>query len=564
MEQKPWLKHYDEGVPHSLKPYPEKTLVDVMQETAKQKPEHIAMIFKGTELTYRELDQLTNAMAAAFAELGVKKGSRVAAFLPNSPQAIITQFAVWKAGGVAVPLNPLYTEREMEQILNAAGAETTVVLTPFYDKVKKMQSRTKLRNVIASNIKEFLPGHLRFLFTLLKEKKEGHRIQLQDGDYWFGDLLKKYEGAGTPATLPSPKDDALLLFTGGTTGTPKAALGTHHHLLMSGMQISSWFQKHLVPWRDSLLLTMPLFHVYGNAGVFATGIVGRNPLALIPNPRDLDDILATVKKVKPAFLPGVPTLFIALLNHPQVKAGKVDFSSMKACISGAAPLLLETKKRFEAVTGGRVVEGYALTESMMAAVITPMEGTYKEGAVGIPAPDVEIRIADADTGEGSLPPGEVGEILMRAPQLMKEYWKNPDETANTIKDGWLHTGDLGYLDEDGYLFIVDRKKDLIKPSGFQVWPREVEDVIAQHPAVAEVSVAGVMDEKKGEVVKAWIVLREGQQATAEDIQNFCRENLVGYKVPKQVEFREALPKTLVGKVLRRELVREHQEKHATS
>jgi long-chain acyl-CoA synthetase len=274
-------------------------------------------------------------------------------------------------------------------------------------------------------------------------------------------------------------------------------------------------------------------------------------------------MVATIRKVRPAFLPGVPTLFIALLNHPAVKSGKVDFKSMKLCISGAASLLTEVKNRFESLTGGRVVEGYALTESMMAAVVSPIQGTYKPGAVGMPVTDVEVRIADVETGQGSLLTGEVGEILIRAPQLMQGYLRRPDETADTIRDGWLYTGDIGYLDEDGYMFIVDRKKDVIKPSGFQVWPREVEEVIASHPAVGEVGVAGISDDYQGESVKAWIVLRPGQQATVDEIRAYCREKLAPYKVPRQIEFIDNLPKTMVGKVLRRALVEREKLKQKT-
>jgi long-chain acyl-CoA synthetase len=301
---------------------------------------------------------------------------------------------------------------------------------------------------------------------------------------------------------------------------------------------------------------MPLFHAYGNVAILSAALVGRHPLALIPNPRDLDDLVDTIQKVRPALLLGVPTLFIALLHNSKIRAGKVDIRSLKLCFSAAAPLMAETKNRFEAITGGRIVEGYALTESMVAAVVSPVHGEYKPGSVGMPLPDVEVRIVDADEGQQILPAMEVGEILMRAPQLMLEYWGRQDETADTIRDGWLFTGDLGYMDEDGYLFIVDRKKDLIKPSGFQVWPREVEEVIASHPAVAEVGVAGIPDSLRGEVVKAWVVLQEGQQATSADIRAYCRERLAAYKVPKNVEFRDELPKSLVGKILRRELAKE--------
>jgi len=283
-------------------------------------------------------------------------------------------------------------------------------------------------------------------------------------------------------------------------------------------------------------------------------LVGHNTFAVVPNPRDLDDLLATIQKVRPAFLPGVPTLFNALLNHPKVKSGQVNLTSIKLCISGASSLLAETKQRFESITGGHIIEAYALTESMLGATVSPALGVYKPGSIGIPLPDVEVRITDVDTGQGDLKPGEVGEILLRAPQLMRGYWNNPGETANMLRDGWLYTGDIGYQDEDGYVFIVDRKKDLIKPSGFQVWPRDVEEVIASHPAVAEVCVGGIPDVHTMEAVKAWVVLVPGEQISESDLRTYCREKLAAYKVPKFVEFRAVLPKTTVGKILRRELV----------
>jgi len=561
METRPWLEHYDEGVPHTLQPYPERTLLDVVSDTARQRPDHPALLFQGTRLSYGEVEQLSDAFAAALVAQGVKKGDRVALLLPNCPQIIIGQLGAWKAGTIVVPVNPLYTERELEHALVDCGVETALVLTSFYDKVKSLQPRTGLRRVIAANIKEYLPSLLRLLFTLLKEKKEGHRITLQPGDLWLADLLRRYATSPRPDVAVGPQDPALLMLSGGTTGLPKAAMGTHHATLMTGMQIHAWFGSLVVDWEDVILMNMPLFHIYGNLGVLGTAVVGHNPLVMVPNPRDMDDMVATIRKTRPAFLPGVPTLFIALLNHPDVQGGKVNLKSIRLCVSGAAPLMAETKSRFEALTGGRLVEGYALSESMMAAVISPVQGTYKPGAVGLPLPDVEIRIVDADTGQEALPQGEVGEILMRAPQQMLGYWQRPTETANMIRDGWLYTGDLGYLDEDGYLFIVDRKKDVIKPSGFQVWPREVEEVIASHPAVAEVGVAGVPDEYQGEAVKAWVVLREGQQITVDDLRAYCRENMAAYKVPRQVEFRDSLPKTMVGKVLRRALVQEAAAGH---
>lgn len=298
---------------------------------------------------------------------------------------------------------------------------------------------------------------------------------------------------------------------------------------------------------------MPMFHIYGNMAV-NTAIVARWSMVVVPNPRDLDDLIATIRKERPAVLHGVPTLFNSLLNHPDVIAGKVDFKSMKVCYSAAAPLMTETRQRFEQLTGGRLLEAYAMTETVLAAVVCPTQSPYKEGSTGVPLPDVELRIVDVDTGETDLAANEVGEVVIRAPQIMQGYWNRPEETAQMLRNGWIFTGDIGYLDEDGYLFLIDRKKDLIKPSGFQVWPREIEEIIATHPSVAEVCVGGIPDETQGEAVKAWVVLRPGKAATEQEIRDFCREKLTGYKVPRQVAFLESLPKTMVGKTLRRVLL----------
>jgi long-chain acyl-CoA synthetase len=554
MHTENWVKQYDTGVPASLAPYPERTMIDVLSESARQRPNHPALLFQGSSISYGELDRQSSIFASALIKLGIKPGDRVALLLPNCPQFILSMFGIWKAGGMIVPLNPLYTERELEHALCECSAETVIVLTPFYDKVKAIQPRTAVRNVIATNIKEFLPTGKQILFTLLKEKKDGHRIALQDEDFWFTQLLHKHKTASNLSHEVEPSDPAILLFSGGTTGIPKAALGTHHSLFIAGTQLRTWLKNVLEDWDDVIMLNMPLFHAYGLVGVMATGLAGHNTFALVPNPRDLNDLLATIQKVRPAFLPGVPTLFNALLAHPKVKMGKADLTSLKLCISGASSLLAETKQRFEKVTGGRIIEAYALTESMLGATVSPVLGVYKPGSIGIPLPDVQVRIVDLDTGEKKLARGEIGEILLRAPQVMQGYWKNPEETANILRDGWLYTGDIGYQDEEGYVFIVDRKKDLIKPSGFQVWPRDVEEVIATHPAVAEVCVGGVPDVNTVEAVKAWVVLYPGKQISEAELRDYCRERLAAYKVPKSVEFRENLPKSNVGKILRRELV----------
>jgi long-chain acyl-CoA synthetase len=559
MEAASWLRHYDEGVPASVGPYPERTLLDDLADAVAERPEAPAALFKGRAISHGELDRRSDAFAAALAGLGMAKGDRVALLLPNCPQFLICELGAWKAGAILVPLNPIYTEQELEGALTRTGAETIVVLTPFYRRVKAVQPRTALQRVIATNVKEYLPPLLRVLFTLAKERKDGHRVTLEEGDLWLGDLLERHQGGARPAGEVAPGDPAVILMSGGTTGTPKGVVGLHRHYTITGRQLGVWLQAGTSPWDDVIMAALPLFHSFANIGIQSVALRNHNAMALVPNPRDLDDLLATIKKTRPTAFSGVPTLFNALLHHPKVRAGKIDFSSIKVCFSGAAPLLAETKRRFEELTGGRIVEGYSLTEAMLACAVNPVEGPNKIGSVGMPLPDVEMRIVDPDSG-AQLPTGEVGEVLIRAPQLMAEYWDDPKETASSVRehDGgrWLHTGDLGYLDSDGYLFIVDRMKDLIKTHGYQVWPREIEEVLAAHPAVAEVGVAGVPDQAKGEVAKAWVVLADGQRASVEELRAFCRERLAPYKVPATVEFRSELPKSMVGKVLRRALTAE--------
>jgi len=555
-ESYPWFKSYDAGVPHSLEPYPQVTFLDVVEEAAKRRPDHRFLIFKDRTISYSELVRLYSVFAAALKANGVKKGDRIAILLPNCPQGFISSFAAWKAGAIPVPLNPMYTEHELQHSIKECGAEVAIVLTPFYAAVKKIQPQTNLRLVIATNIKEYLPPFLATMFTLLKEKKEGHRITLKAGDLWMAELMSKHAADAAPDNKPVSDDVALLLFSGGTTGVPKGVIITHRCLVAEAWQLKVWNDHVLTEWDDVVMMIMPLFHVYGFAGVMGTSIMGHNPLAVVPNPRDRDDVVKTINKVKPAYFPAVPTMFIALLEHRLVKAGKVDFKSMKLCVASAAPLLPETKRRFEELTGGKLIEGYGMTEVTAAITLGPVEGKWTPGSAGVPLPDVILRIVDVETGEKDMPLGTEGEIIARCPQVMLGYWNRPEATAEMVRDGWLYTGDIGYLNDDGCLFITSRKKELIKPGGFQVWPREVEEVISTYPKVAEVGVAGIPDAYQVEAVKAWVVLRAGETATAEEIQAHCREKLIAYKVPKHVEFRTELPKTLVGKILKRILVEE--------
>ncbi|MDB4869300.1 MAG: AMP-dependent synthetase and ligase [Gemmatimonadales bacterium] len=553
-----WLKRYDEGVPTTLQPYPEKTLLDYLSESARNWPDRPVLLFKGSSISYRQLEQESDSLAAALVAIGVKRGDRVALCLPNCPQFMIAEFAAWKSGAIVCPFNPTYSEREMGEALRATGAETLIVLNRFYEKVKGIQSTTSLKRIVATNIKEYLPPLLRIAYTFLKEKKEGDRISLRAGDYRFTDLLRGYRRARRPDVSVSPDDPSVILMSGGTTGTPKGVVGVHRGMVIAGLQLQAWLRPAMEEWTDTIMCPLPLFHVYTNTGLQSLALVNHNPIALIPNPREIRDVLKEIIDVRPAFICTVPTLLNGIMNHPMARAGKVDFTSIKLCFSGGSALMAETKKRFEELTGGVIVEGYSLTEAQMAVHANPVLGEKKIGSVGLPLPDVDVRIVDTEDGTTPVRQGEVGEVVLRAPQVMQGYWQKPDETRDMIRtnergERLLYTGDLGYQDEDGYLFLVDRKKDLIKTSGYQVWPREIEEVISSHPAVAEVGVVGLPDQMRGEIVKAWIVLRSGHRATGAELKAFCREKLAPYKVPAKYEFVTELPKTQIGKVLYRVL-----------
>lgn len=557
MDERPWLKMYDKGVPFHID-YPKITVFNMLENTAQKYPDTACTIFKGARITYKEMDQMTDRMAAALAALGVKKGDRVGIFMPNTPQFVVAYFGILKAGGVVVAINPLYSAKEIEYQVNDAGIEIMLVMSNFYNIIKGVQPKTKIRTIIVSNLKETLPPLLQFLFTLAKEKKGGFRVELQQGDLWMKDLLEKY----TPDQRPKPDitsdDVALFQYSGGTTGISKGAIAMHRNLVANAMQIRNWFVT-AEDGHEVTLMAIPLFHVYGMVAGMLFSIYSGSSMVMVPNPRDLKDVLENIQKFKATIFPGVPTMYNAINNNKEVLEGKYNLRSIKACISGSAPLMRETKEKFEALTGGKLFEGYGLSEAPTATHCNPMLGENRTGSIGLPLPDVNVRIISLDDGVTVLPPGEIGEVAISGPQVMKGYHNMPTESANALRDGWLYTGDIARMDEDGYFYIVDRKKELIKPGGYQVWPREVEEVVMKYPKVMDVGVAGVPDPYRGETVKAWVVLKPGEKATEEEIREFCKKEMAPFKVPTQVEFRDELPKTTVGKVLRRELVRQHKE-----
>jgi long-chain acyl-CoA synthetase len=553
-----WLRNYDEGVPRSLEPYPDLTLLDYLRQNAASWPGRPALFFKGATISYDNLEKWSDRFAAGLMGLGVQQGDRIAIALPNCPQFMIAEIGIWKCGAIACPINPTYSDRELEHAFVATGARMSIVLNRFYDRFKAVQPRTSVEKIIATGIKDFLPLKTRVAYTFLREKKDGERISLTSGDVSLRAVLRAGRSGAHRAASVKPDDPAVILQSGGTTGTPKGVVGSHRGMVIAGHQLRAWLRSAMHEWTDTIMVPLPLFHTYANTGVQSLALINHNPLSLTPNPREPREVLDEINDVKPAFICAVPTLLNALLSHSMTKSGKVNWRSIKLCFSGAAALMSDTKKQFEELTGGVIVEGYSLTEAQMAAIANPVAGVKKMGSVGMPLPDVEVRIVDADGGATVLKPGETGEIVIKAPQLMQGYWQRPEETQEMIRindagERLLYTGDLGYLDDDGYLFIVDRKKDLIKTSGYQVWPTEIEEVISSHPAVHEVGVAGIPDKMRGEKAKAWIVLNEGASLTEAEVKSWCRERLAPYKIPAKFEFVDDLPKTQVGKILRRAL-----------
>jgi len=562
MDAHPWLAHYDKGVPQTIN-YPSVPIFHFLEESARKYPDQPCTIFKGEAISFREMDTITDKLAAALAGLGVKKGDRVGIFIPNTPQFVMVYFGILKAGGVVVAIDSRYTAPEIVHQANNAGIEIMFVMSNFYKTMKTAQLETKIKTLIVTNIKETLPPAMKVLFTLLKEKKGGFRVELAPGDIWLQDLLARNKPEDRPKLNIGPDDTALFQYSGGTTGVSKAAVAMHRNLVANALQIVSWM-ANLETGKETVLMAIPLFHVYGMVAGMLFAISSGAGMVMVPNPRDMPDLLGNIKKFRPSVFPGIPMLYNAINNRPDVIAGKYDLGSIKACISGSAPLMRETKERFEALSGGKVSEGYGLSEAPTATHCNPLMGINKTGSIGIPFPDVDAKIISLDDGETEMKIGEIGELVINGPQVMKGYHNMPIETANTLrklKDGkvWLFTGDIARMDEEGYFYIVDRKKELIKPGGEQVWPREVEEVIAAHPKVMEVGVAGIPDPLRGEAVKAWVVLKPGETMTEDEVKEFCAKSLAKYKIPRQVEFRTELPKTTVGKILRRELVRQHNE-----
>lgn len=552
--EKVWLQHYEPEVPHSIN-YPPLSLYQLFQKTAEKYKQNPAVHFMGRDLKYGELSAEVESLAAALSGLGIKKGDRVAIHLPNSTQFPIAYFAALSIGAVVVPCNPLYVAREMEYQLKDSGAETIITLTRFYKMIKDIQPKTDLKNIIVTNIKDYFPGMLSFLYTLAKEKKEGDRVEIATGDYSLIDLIKKHAGQKPPTVEVKPEDRALFLYTGGTTGVSKGAVLRHSNLVANMFQVKSWCTDY-EDGKEVALGVLPFFHSYGLTTVLNLGLLNGAKLVLLPR-FELETVLKTIDKQKPTLFPGVPTIYVAINNAPNLD--KFDIKSIRICISGAAPLPVEVQQQFEKNTGGRLVEGYGLSETSPVTHANPVYGKRKPGSIGLPMPDTEFRIVDVESGENEMPIGEIGELCLKGPQVMEGYLNMPEETSNSIRNGWFYTGDIAKMDEEGYTYIVDRKKDMVIAGGFNIYPRDIEEVLYTHPKIMEAAVAGIHDQYRGETIKAYCVLKEGETMTENEVIEYCKTNLAAYKVPKLVEFREELPKTMIGKVLRR-MLREEEEK----
>jgi len=535
-----WERHYPEGVRRRLE-YPRIPMFRILEQTAATYPDLPAVRFRGRRMTYRELVGAVNQCANALKQLGVGVGDRVALMMPNVPQFIIAYFGILKAGGIVAQVNPLFVEREIEHVLTNSGSQVLIVPDLLYPKVAGLAARLGLSKVLVARL--------------------GGEVELGPEAASFEELLAASSPAD-PGVAVSPDAVAVLQYTGGTTGVSKGAMLTHFNLVANTTQVMEWFKlRQRPPGEHRVLCVLPLFHSYGMTACMNHGLASGAELILLPR-FELQEVLETIRDTQPNSFPGVPTMYVAVASHPQAEAYGV--SAIDLCNSGGAPMPVEVMRRFEERFGAVITEGYGLSEASPVTHCNPVVGLRKPGSIGLPVPDTEYRIVDVETGTRELPPGEEGELIIRGPQVMVGYWNMPEETRAALRqiDGetWLFTGDIARRDEDGYVYITDRKKDMIVAGGYNIYPREVEEVLYMHPAIQEAAVVGVPDAYRGETVKAFLVLKPGQSTTPAELDQHCRQQLAAYKVPRQFEFREALPKSAVGKVLRRVLAEEERRR----
>ena len=557
MERRIWQRFYDEGVPYEI-PLPRETLVARMERTVRDFSDLVATHFFGAEITYREFAEQVNRFAASLSGLGVKPGDRVAIMLPNCPQTIIAHYATLTIGAVAVMTNPMYVEREMQHQFRDAGVKVLVGLDHLYPRIASVWKETPVQHLVITGIRDYLPFPLNFLYPVkARREKLNLRVPYSPTIHSFRELIRQ-----SPGNPPRPdltvNDLAVLQYTGGTTGVAKGVMLSHTNLVANIEQITAWLPA-LQPGRERFLCVVPLFHVLGLTAVMNWPICCGFTMVLLPR-FELKMFLKTIVKTRPTIAILVPTIITAMVNAPDI--AKYDLTSIKYVVSGSAPLPVETMRRFEELTGGVIIEGYGLTETAPVTHVNPVKGTRKPGSIGIAVPSTDARIVDLDTGTREQPTKEAGELVLKGPQVMRAYWNMPAETGEALRDGWLYTGDIAYMDDDGYAYIVDRKKDLIIAGGFNIYPRDVDEVLYEHPKIADAVTIGIPDPYRGETVKVFVVVRPGTTLTQEEVITHCRERLAAYKVPRYVEFRAELPKTIVGKVLRKQLRAEELAKAA--
>lgn len=551
-----WLSHYPKEISATLD-YDEKPLHAFLEDSAKIYGEKIALTFMGKKMSFSELYTEAKIMAHYMQSLGLKKGDRVAIMLPNCPQGVISYYATLLSGAIVVQTNPLYTERELEYQLKDAGATFIICLDILLPRVTAVRRSTSIEHTIVTGIKDYLPFPKNLIYPFIQKRQYNMVVKVEEDKetHVWAKMINETSDQYEKVEVNPLEDLALLQYTGGTTGHPKGVMLTHYNLVSNVQMCEAWLYK-IKRGSEIVLGVLPFFHVYGMTTVMNLSIMQGSKMVLLPKFEPLD-VLKAIHKEKPTLFPGAPTIYVGLLNHPNFN--KYDLSSIKACISGSAPLPIEVQEQFEKASGGKLVEGYGLTETSPVTHANFVWEKRVNGSIGVPWPDTDAKIVDMETLEDAKI-GDIGEIVIRGPQVMKGYWNNPEETEIALKDGWLYTGDLGYMDEEGYFYVVDRKGDMIIASGFNIYPREIEEVLYEHEAIQEAVVAGVPDPYRGETVKAFVVPKPGVQVTEEDLDRYCREHLASYKVPRFYEFRTELPKTAVGKILRRQLIEEERSK----
>ncbi len=553
--RKNWVERYHTEIPASID-YPNESLHVLVEQAATRYPNHVALEFLGKSLTYKVFNEKVRRFANHLQTLGLQKGDRVAIMLPNCPQGVIAYFATLMAGGIVVQTNPLYVERELEHQLVDSGAKIMICLDLLFPRVMKVKHATKLEHIIVTAIKDYLPFPKNLFYPFIQKKNTGISVTITYDETIHRFMPLVQTGSDKRVSVEvSPEDVALLQYTGGTTGLAKGVMLTHRNLVANTIQCKHWMYK-MRDGEERTLAVLPFFHVYGMTVSMNLTLITGSALHIVPR-FDVKQVLKLIHQKKITIFPGAPTMYIGLINDPDIK--KYNLSSIEACISGSASLPAEVQQRFEELTGGRLVEGYGLTEASPVTHCNLLWGEHRQSSIGLPWPDTEAVILSIETSEPAKL-GEVGELAVRGPQVMKGYWNRPEETAATMRDDWLLTGDMGYMDEDGYFYIVDRKKDMIIASGFNIYPREIEEVLYNHEGIQEAVAIGIPDEYRGETVKVFVVRKEGATLTEEGLHTYCRENLAAYKVPRKYEFRDELPKTIVGKILKRVLIEEEKKK----